>query len=56
MLINSSYNPHKSEINKHLTALINSLDLHSSKYEKTLILGDFNVEIEVANMKSFCEN
>ena len=56
ILINCSYNPHKSEIKKHLTALRNSLDLHPSKYEKILILGDFIVEIEEANMKSFCEN
>ena len=40
ILINCSYNPHKSEIKKHLTALRNSLDLHYSKYEKILILGD----------------
>ena len=39
-----------------MSALGNSLDLHSSKYEKILILGDFNVEIEEANMKSFCKN
>ena len=39
-----------------MTALRNSLDLHSPKYEKILILGDFNVEIEEANMKSLCEN
>ena len=46
LLINCSYNPHKSEIEKHLTALRNSLDLHSSRYEKIiLILGDFNMEI-----------
>ena len=56
ILINCSYNPHTSEIKKHLTALGNSLDLYSSKYEKILILGDFNVEIEEANIKSFCEN
>ena len=56
ILINCSYNPHKSEIKKHLTALRNSLDLHSSKYEKILIFGDFIVEIEVANMKLFCKN
>ena len=56
ILINCSYNPHKSEIKKRLTALRNFLDLHSSKYEKILILGDFSVEIEEANMKSFCEN
>ena len=56
MLINCSYNPHKSEIKKHLTVLRNSLDLHSSKYDKILILGDFNVGIEEANMQSLCEN
>ena len=56
ILINWSYNPHKSEIKKYLTALRNSLNLHSSKCEKILMLGDFNVEIEEANMKSFCEN
>ena len=56
ILINCSYNPHKSEIKKHLRALRDSLDLYSSKYEKMLILGDFIVEIEGANMKSFCEN
>ena len=48
ILISCSYNPHKSERN--------SSDLYSSKYEKILILGDFNVEIEEVNMKSFCEN
>ena len=52
ILINCSYNPHKSEIKKHLTALRNSLHLHSSKYEKSLIFGDFNVEIEEAHMKA----
>ena len=56
ILINCSCKPHKSEIKKHLTALRNSLDLHSSKYEKILILGDFNVEIEKEDIKSFCEN
>ena len=55
ILINCSYNPHKSEIKKHLTPLRNFLDLHSSKNEKILILSDFNVEKEEANMKSFCE-
>ena len=56
ILINCSNNPHKLGIKKHLTALRNSLDLHSSKYEKILIQGDFNVEIEEANMKLLCEN
>ena len=56
ILMNCSYNPHNLEIKKRLTALTNSLDLYPSKYEKILIFGDFNVEIEEANMKSFCEN
>ena len=34
----------------------NSLDLLSLKYEKTLILGNFNVELIEADMKSFYEN
>ena len=55
-LINCSHNPRKSEIKRHLTDFRDSLDLQSSKYEKTLILGDFNVEIKEANMISFCEN
>ena len=37
ILINCSNNPHKLGTKKHLTALRNSLDLHSSKYEKILI-------------------
>ena len=36
--------------------LRNSLDLQFSKYDKILILGDFNVGIEGANINSFCEN
>ena len=56
ILINFSYNPYKSDIKKHLTVLKNYLDVHSSKYEKILILGDFNMEIKEANMESYCEN
>ena len=39
-----------------MTALPNSLDLHSCEYGKISILCDFNVEIEEATTKSFCEN
>ena len=45
-LINCSYNPNKSMIGNHLDALSTYLDLHSTTYEKILILGDFNVGIE----------
>ena len=54
-LINCSYNPHKTMIKNHLATLSNFLDLHSSKYKKMLILGDFNVGIDEPQMKSFCE-
>ena len=54
-LINCSYNPHKTMIKSHLETLSNFLDLHSSKYKKMLILGDFNVGIDEPHMKSFCE-
>ena len=56
MVIDCFYSPHKSEKKKHLAALRNYLDLHSSECEKILILGYFNLEIEKANMKSFWEN
>ena len=32
------------------------LDSHSSTYEKILILGDFNVEADDQNMKTFCDS
>ena len=55
-LINCSYNPNKSMIGNHLDALSTYLDLHSTTYEKILILGDFNVGIEEQHMKTFCDN
>ena len=54
-LINCSYNPHKIMIKNHLPTLRNVLDLHSSKYEKMLILGDFNVGIDERHINSFCQ-
>ena len=42
-------------IKNHLATLSNFLDLHSSKYKKMLILGDFNIEIDEPHMKSLCE-
>ena len=40
----------------HLDALSTYLDLHSTAYQKMLILGDFNVGIEEQYMKAFCDN
>ena len=59
-LIDSDDKPIESlliELNLQNTKiLINCLDLHSSQYDKILILGDFQVQIKEANMKLFCEN
>ena len=55
-LIHCSYNPHKKKIATHLDRLSKSLNIFSSDYEKFIILGDFNVEINKNHMKSFCEN
>ena len=42
-------------IKNHLATLSNFLELHSSKYKKIMILGDFNVGIDEVHMKFFCE-
>ena len=42
-------------IKNHLATLSNFLELHSSKYKKIMILGDFNVGIDELHMKFFCE-
>ena len=55
-LISCSYNPNKSLIGNHLDALSTYLDLHSTTYEKILILGDFNVGIEEQHLKAFWDN
>ena len=39
----------------HLATLSKFLGLHSSKYEKTVILGDFNVGINELQIKSVYE-
>ena len=55
-LINCSYNSHKNNIGTHLDRISQSLDVFSSKYERFLLVGDFNVAVEETHMKSFCEN
>ena len=55
-LLNCSYNPHKNNIGNHLKALSDFLDSHSSTYEKVLILGDFNLEADDQNMKTFSDS
>ena len=54
-LINCSYYPQKTMISNHLATLEMFLDLHSSKYEEVLKLGDFNVGVNEQHMQSFYE-
>ena len=51
-----NYNPNKTMICNHLDELRTYLDLHSTTYEKVLILGHFNLKIQERRMKAFCEN
>ena len=51
-----SYNPHKNNIGSHVKTLSEFLDSDSSTYEKVLILGDFNVEVDDQNMKTFSDS
>ena len=55
LLINFSYNPHKSLIGNHLDVVSKTLDLHSSTYDKIILLRDFNTEIDEQHMQSFCD-
>ena len=45
-LLNCSYNPDKSNISMHLSALRKSLDLYFAQYENFIIIRDFNVEFD----------
>ena len=55
-LLSCSYNPNKNNISDHLQRLRNSLDLYSAKYEKIILIGDFNVSLEDSHMETFCES
>ena len=46
----------QSNIGNHLKALSDFLDSHSSTYQKVFILGDFNVEVDDLNMKTFYDS
>ena len=52
-LLNCSYNTHKTMISNDLATLEKLLNLHSSKYEKILILGNFNIEANKEHAQSF---
>ena len=41
----TTYNPNKNSISSHLEALRRSLDIYSALYENTVLIGDFNVDV-----------
>ena len=55
-LINSSFSPHKNLTSNHIDALTKALDLHSSKYGKIILLGDFNVAVDELYIRCFCDS
>ena len=55
-LVCCSYNPNKSNIYRHLDTLRESLDLYSAHYENTILIRDFNVNIDDPHMESFYES
>ena len=55
-LVCCSFNPNKSNISRHLETLRKSLDLYSAHYENTILIGDFNVNIDDPHMESFLES
>ena len=55
-LMNSSYNPHKNNICRHMEVVTKTLDSYYSKYENVIYLGDFNAGVLETTMTSFCES
>ena len=54
-MISYSYDPNKSNIYSHLESLSRNFVLYSSKYDNYLVVGDFNVSVDEANLKKFWE-
>ena len=52
-LINCSYNLNKTYVATHLGEIYKALDTYNKKYENTLLMGDFNVELDAIYMKAF---
>ena len=50
-LISGSYNPHLNNIKDHLVEIKKGLEFYSSKYENSIILGDFNAKVENIHSK-----
>ena len=54
-LICCSYNPNRIFVSRYLDHIAKGIDTYSKKYEKILLMGDFNMELKEANMTIFCK-
>ena len=54
-LIICCYNPNKLNISRYLDNVSKGLNFYYSKYDKILLMRDFNVEMSETNIKDFCE-
>ena len=54
-LLICSYNPHKNNISNHLMNLSKIIDRNSSRYDKYLCIGDFNLENSETALRNFCD-
>ena len=52
-LLICSYNPHKNNISNHLMNLSKIIDRNSSRYDKYLCIGDFNLETFETALRNF---
>ena len=41
-------------VSRHLDHIAKGIDTYSKKYVKVLLMGDFNIKLKEANMKTFC--
>ena len=53
-LICCSYNPNRTFASNYLDHIATGINTYSKKYEKILLMGDFNVAFTEANMAVFC--
>ena len=53
-LICCSYNPNRTFVSNHLDHIAQGINTYSKKYEKVLLMWDFNVAFTEANMAAFC--
>ena len=54
-LLICSYNPYKNNISNHLMNFIKIIDRNSSRYDKYLCIGDFNLENSETALRNFCD-